>query len=66
MSDPSRTYPDNAPIFARKEEGRLKRAALSFAEKLIALDALRARAQPIVDAREERKRIEQGLSSSDH
>lgn len=65
MSDQGRTYPDNTPIFARKEEGRTRRAALSFAEKLIALDELRARVQPIVDAREERKRVEQGLPSSD-
>lgn len=65
MSDNSRAYPDNTAIFARKEEGRRNRAALSFAEKLVALDELRTRVQPIIDAREARKRIKQQLSSSD-
>ena len=48
-------YPDNSEIHARKAEGRRQRAALSFADKLDALDALRARAEPIVRARELRK-----------
>lgn len=65
MSDNHRVYPDNTAIFARKDEGRRNRAALSFAEKLVALDELRARVQPIIDAREERKRIQQQLPSSD-
>ena len=65
MSDNNRVYPDNTAIFARKDEGRRNRAALSFAEKLVALDELRARVQPIIDAREERKRIQQQLPSSD-
>lgn len=49
-----RSYPDNSEIFARKAEGRKERAALSFGEKLDALDALRARVAPIVKAREAR------------
>jgi hypothetical protein len=57
MTDEQRTYPDNSAIFARKAEGRRQRAALSFAEKLVALDALKARTEPIARAREERKRF---------
>ncbi|HEY4113466.1 MAG TPA: hypothetical protein VGM17_05335 [Rhizomicrobium sp.] len=49
-------YPDNSEIFARKAEGRRQLAALSFAEKLAMLDRLRERVQPIVRAREERKK----------
>jgi len=49
-------WPDNSEIFARKLAGRRQRAALSFAEKLDALDALRARLRPLVQAREARKR----------
>jgi len=47
-------YPDNREIFARKAEGRKARAALSFAEKLDAVDALRKRVEPIVRARARR------------
>jgi len=56
MSDMRTAYPDISDILARKAEGRKKRAALSFAEKLALLDALRARVQPIIRAREMRKR----------
>ena len=52
-----RSYPDNSGIHARKAEGRKQRAKLSFAEKLVALDELRARVEPIVRAREARKKI---------
>jgi len=57
VSDEPKSYPDNSAIFARKEAGRRQRAALSFAEKLNALDELRARTDPIVQARKERKRV---------
>ena len=57
MSDEPKSYPDNSAIFARKEAGGRQRTALSFAEKLIALDELRARTDPIVQARNERKRV---------
>jgi hypothetical protein len=57
MSDSAR-YPDISDILARKAEGRRRRAALSFAEKLDLLDALRERLAPIVRAREKRKRQE--------
>jgi hypothetical protein len=56
MSGSRDEYPDNAQIVARKVEGRRRRAAITFAEKLAALDALRARVEPIVRARESRKR----------
>ena len=49
------SYPDNSGIHARKDEGRWQRAKLSFAEKLAAVDELRARVEPIVRAREARK-----------
>lgn len=55
MSDRIDKYPDISDILARKAEGRRKRAALSFAEKLDALDALRERVRPIVQAREARR-----------
>ena len=44
-------YPDRSDIFARKDAGRRQRAALTFAEKLVLLDALKERVQPIVQAR---------------
>jgi hypothetical protein len=56
MASQDKTYPDISDILARKEEGRRARARMSFAEKLAALDALRARSLPIVKAREERKK----------
>jgi hypothetical protein len=64
VSDGPKSYPDNSAIFARKEAGRRHRAALSFAEKLIALDELKARTDPIVQAREERKRVPTPLVSN--
>lgn len=48
-------YPDISDILARKAEGRRQRAKLSFAEKLAAVDELRARIEPVVRAREARK-----------
>ncbi len=48
-------YPDNSALHVQKAAGRRRRAALTFAEKLDALDALRARVEPIVRAREARK-----------
>jgi hypothetical protein len=54
-SDKPRSYPDNSDIHARKVQGRRQRAAVSFAEKLDALDDLRARVEPIVRAREARR-----------
>jgi hypothetical protein len=56
-SDTPRLYPDNSDIHARKTQGRRQRAALSFAEKLDALDDLRARVAPIVRAREARRSL---------
>ena len=49
-------YPDRSDVMARKEAGRRQRAALTFAEKLDLLDALRERVQPIVQARILRRR----------
>jgi hypothetical protein len=49
-------YPDISDIIARKTSGRRQRAALSFAEKLAALDALRERVAPIVQARKIRQK----------
>jgi len=62
MAGERNNYPDNSAIFVRKEEGRRQRAALSFAEKLVALDELRERTAPIVRAREERKRLASSTS----
>ena len=52
-------YPDISEILADKAAGRRRRAALSFAEKLVILDLLRERVEPIVQAREFRMRSEQ-------
>jgi hypothetical protein len=54
MADGPKQYPDISDILARKERGRRQRAALTFAEKLDALDALRARLEPLVRARKRR------------
>ena len=48
-------YPGISAILARKARGRRQRAALSFTEKLAAVEALRERAEPIIRARELRK-----------
>jgi hypothetical protein len=56
MKNLSPQYPDISDILARKAAGRRQRAALSFAEKLAALDALKGRVEPIVRAREQRKK----------
>ncbi len=53
--DAPKHYPDNSDIFARKAKGRRQRARASFAEKLAALDALRARVAPVVRARKARQ-----------
>jgi hypothetical protein len=49
-------YPDISDILVRKAAGRRQRAALSFAEKLDILDALKERVEPIIQAREFRRR----------
>jgi hypothetical protein len=51
MDEADSQYPDISDILARKAAGRRRRAALSFAEKLDILDALRERIAPIVHAR---------------
>jgi hypothetical protein len=51
MSDRSSRYPDVSDVLARKAAGRRERAALSFAEKLDILDALKQRLEPLVRAR---------------
>jgi hypothetical protein len=55
MADGSRQYPDISDILARKARGRKECAALTFAEKLDALDALKERVAPIVQARKARE-----------
>jgi len=56
VSDERKVYPDNSGIHARKAVGKRQRAALTFAEKLAALDDLRARVEPINRARKQRGR----------
>jgi hypothetical protein len=48
-------YPDISDILAHKAAGRRQRAALTFAEKLDILDALKERVRPIIQARELRR-----------
>lgn len=47
-----REYPDISDIIALKLSGRRQRAALSFAEKLDILDALKERVRPFTVARQ--------------
>lgn len=51
-------YPDISDLLALKASGRRQLAALSFAQKLSILDALKERIQPIVQARDVRGRLE--------
>jgi hypothetical protein len=46
-----REYPDISDILAKKAAGRRRMAALSFAQKLAILDALKERVRPIAEAR---------------
>jgi hypothetical protein len=55
MKEQRSQYPDISDILAHKAAGRRQRAALSFAEKLAILDALKERMEPIVRAREFRR-----------
>ena len=48
-------YPDISDILARKASWRRQLAALSFAEKLVILDSLEERVQPIIHARKVRR-----------
>jgi hypothetical protein len=58
-----REYPDISDILALKLSGRRKRAALSFAEKLDILDALKHRVEPLTTARRARE-AERGTKRS--
>ena len=49
-------YPNVSDIHARKAEGRLQSAAMTFGQKLAILDAMRERVAPIVQSREARRR----------
>jgi hypothetical protein len=53
---PSRRYPDRSDILARKAAGRQQNAALSFAEKLAKLDAMREHFAPFAKARQQSRR----------
>jgi hypothetical protein len=55
MQSQASRYPDISDILAAKAAWRRERAALSFAEKLAAVDELKKRVEPIVQARELRK-----------
>jgi hypothetical protein len=63
MSNPDSRYPDISDILARKASGRRQRAALSFAQKLVILDALRERVAPLVEARKLRGKRQAHRSS---
>jgi hypothetical protein len=54
MNQPPPRYPDISDILAQKLSGRHQQAALSFSAKLDILDAMRARVEPLVQAREVR------------
>jgi len=48
-------YPDVSDILARKEEGRRNLARLSFGEKIVLVEALRERLEPLRRAREAKR-----------
>lgn len=52
----SKPFPDNSAIHARKAQGRKERGAISFAEKLDALDDMKKRLSSIVASRKARER----------
>jgi hypothetical protein len=52
MPDTTRCFPDISAILEEKEKWREQRAALTFAEKLDILDAMRERYAPFVKLRE--------------
>jgi hypothetical protein len=56
MKERRSQYPDISDILARKSLGRKERGRLGFAQKLDILDALKARAEPFVQARTARAR----------
>lgn len=56
MTSSRPTYPDISDILARKEQGRRDLAALSFAEKIAILEAMRERVAPIRRARDLREK----------
>jgi len=64
MTNRETQYPDISDILAQKASGRRHRAALSFAEKLDILDALKQRIAPLVEARKIRRASRAGSDSS--
>jgi len=54
MTDGQTHYPDISDILAQKAAARIRRAGLSFGEKLAILDSLRERARPFIEARKAR------------
>jgi hypothetical protein len=58
MTNSHSKYPDISDILAAKASWRRQRAALSFAEKLDILDALKERVAPIVKARKARNPLQ--------
>ena len=57
-------YPDISDLLAQKASGRRQRGALSFAEKLVILDSLKARVEPIVQARKIRSNHDMTANSA--
>jgi hypothetical protein len=51
MDQPRAWYPDISDILAQKASGRQQHAALRFSAKLDILDAMRARVEPLIQAR---------------
>jgi hypothetical protein len=64
MTGPYSEYPDISDILAQKAAWRRQRAALTFSEKLDALDALRKRVEPIVRARKLREQRQHERSAA--
>jgi hypothetical protein len=64
MPNQQSAYADISAILAQKAAGRRQRADLSFAQKLEIVDELRARVEPIIQARESRKRRRQSIAFS--
>ena len=58
-------YPDISDILAQKVSGRQQHAALRFSVKLDILDAMRARVEPLVQARKLRAAKQRILQSDE-
>jgi hypothetical protein len=58
-------YTNISDLIARKEAGRREAARRSFAEKIAMVEALRERAQPLKEMREQNRRSRRGRTGDE-